>query len=111
MDREKFKEELAKDCLMNADLFNEVQQHLFEQGEEANIVIAIEELSELQKELTKISRSVSKDKFGLIEEMADVLIMLASLQLGYNIEDRVLAKAIYIKLKEYQRKRIHMKED
>ena len=57
-------------------------------GRDLQVVVAIEELSELQKELTKALRSgYSAD--GIAEEIADVKIMLEQLEIIFNAEDYV----------------------
>lgn len=55
-------------------------------GEIVQLVVAIEELSELQKELCKDLRGKGKRE-NIIEEIADVSIMLEQLYLIYNIEN------------------------
>lgn len=55
-------------------------------GETAQLVVAIEELSELQKELCKDLRGKRKRE-NIIEEIADVIIMLEQMYLIYNIEN------------------------
>lgn len=54
------------------------------------VIVAIEELSELQKELTKWLRSKGNTA-GLMEEMADVSIMLNQLELifGDPVEEEI----------------------
>lgn len=47
------------------------------------VIVAIEEMAELQKELTKWLRSKG-NAAGLLEEMADVSIMLNQLQLIFG---------------------------
>ncbi len=58
-------------------------------GEKNQIVVAIEELSELQKELTKEIRGKG-NKEHVAEEMADVSIMLSQLSMIYKNTDKVL---------------------
>lgn len=58
-------------------------------GESAQMIVAIEELSELQKELTKELRNKG-DKNHIAEEMADVSIMLSQLSMIFNNTDKVL---------------------
>ena len=53
------------------------------------MVIAIEECSELQKEITKIIRKKG-DLTNLAEEIADVEIMLEQLKLIFRIHDKVI---------------------
>lgn len=52
-------------------------------GEQMQVIVAIEELSELQKELTKFLRGQA-DERHINEEMADVEIMLEQLKLIFN---------------------------
>ena len=47
-------------------------------GNEAQMIVAIEELSELQKEITKKLRHKKGTVFGLVEEIADVEIMTSA---------------------------------
>ncbi len=70
-------------------------------GEQPQMLMVVEEMSELMKEILKnVSRK--KDNIAaIIEETADVEIMLEQLKENYNIEDRVAAyKADKIKLIE-----------
>lgn len=51
-------------------------------------IVAIEELSELQKEITKDLRGNANDEH-IAEEMADVEIMLEQLKIMYDNNDNV----------------------
>lgn len=64
-------------------------------------VVAIEELAELQKELTKALRSQG-DIDHTAEEIADVEIMLEQLKY-YNRESQLSQKVEYWKLKKIKR--------
>ena len=55
-------------------------------GIDSQIVIAIEEMSELTKEICKISRGQG-DIESLAEEIADVTIMMEQLRVIYDIND------------------------
>lgn len=57
-------------------------------GEENQIIVAIEELSELQKELTKYLRGRA-DLDHIAEEMADVRIMFTQLEFIFNNFEKV----------------------
>ena len=57
-------------------------------GEETQINVAIEELSELIKELCKHKRGCG-DKMHIAEEMADVKIILEELEIIFNNKNRV----------------------
>ncbi|MGN0444225.1 MAG: hypothetical protein ACI4F5_06395 [Acutalibacteraceae bacterium] len=58
-------------------------------GSTLQIVVAIEELSELQKSLTKHLRG-NTNKSNISEEIADVDIMLQQLKMIFEISDHVV---------------------
>ena len=57
-------------------------------GTDIQLIIAIEEMSELTKELTKIIRGYDRQN-NIIEEIADVKIMIEQLELIFNCHDEV----------------------
>lgn len=57
------------------------------------MVVAIEELSELQKELCKAIRG-QKVKENIIEELADVSIMLCQIMIYFEIEEADVIKVM-----------------
>ena len=57
-------------------------------GEQNQLIVAVEELSECQKEICKIIRG-GEDYRNLAEEVADATIMLEQIRLMYNINDCV----------------------
>ena len=57
-------------------------------GERAQLIVALEELSECQKEICKILRG-GEDFRHLAEEIADATIMLEQVRLMFNINDDV----------------------
>ena len=59
---------------------------LIEKYKDKQLIVAIEELSELQKELCKTLRG-NINKENIIEELADVLIMLDQVKIYFKIED------------------------
>lgn len=61
-----------------------------------NLIVVMEELSELQKEVAKYIRG-KRDRIGMIEEMADVLIAIMYLQDICGIETTELYKAMNVK--------------
>lgn len=67
-------------------------------GASNQMIVCIEELSELQKELTKTLRG-KINREHLIEEMADVEIMLEQLKIIFNINELELNEAKYNKIK------------
>lgn len=66
-------------------------------GRAMQTVVAIEEMSELQKELTKYIRGKG-NKEALTEEVADALIMITQIQLMYQICDEDVRKVMDFKL-------------
>lgn len=54
-------------------------------GKDIQTIVAIEEMAELQKELTKALRGRPNIE-NIIEEMADVYIMLVQIRLMYDID-------------------------
>ena len=68
---------------------SEIYQRLREQnGDNAQLVVAIEELSELTKEITKCLRNKGNIDH-LAEEVADVEIMVEQVKLIFNVQDKV----------------------
>lgn len=57
-------------------------------GERNQLIVAVEELSECQKEICKILRG-GEDYQHLAEEVADATIMLEQIRLMFNINDCV----------------------
>jgi hypothetical protein len=56
-------------------------------GKDMQLTVAIEELSELQKEICKHKRGVDNLP-AIIEEIADCYIMLEQLQIIFRIDDK-----------------------
>ena len=67
-------------------------------------LILLEELSELQKEVTKHLRGKG-DLRNIVSEMADVYICLSHLQTGMFISDREINEAIMNKVERYFERR------
>ncbi len=65
-------------------------------GREMQTIVAIEEMAELQKELTKALRG-AENTVAIVEEMADVYIMLEQLHLIYDIQWEAVAIALSAK--------------
>jgi len=62
------------------------------------LYVAIEELSELQKELCKVLRGKT-NMDNIIEELGDVMIMVETVKQYFNITDTSLQETINEKLK------------
>jgi len=72
-------------------------------GEKQQKIVAIEEMSELTKEISKDLRG-KPDIAHITEEMADVNIMLMQLQKMYNINLQTLFEAINNKLDRLEKR-------
>lgn len=70
-------------------------------GNDYQLNVAIEEMSELIKEICKNKRDFENDD-KILEEMADVYIMLYQLQIIFNIEDDNLNDMILRKVKRLE---------
>lgn len=75
-----------------------IRQVIDQNGHKMQSVIAIEEMAELQKELTKMIRNKG-DHEHLVEEVADVMICIRQIREMYNIKDEELQNMINCKLK------------
>lgn len=99
MDRDKFKEEMKKTnvpipdglrtSIMARHRSNVTQQEIY--------IVAMEELSELQKEISKTLRGIG-ERDGLLEEIADVIIVVDNIRHLQNIGDLELDRALTVKL-------------
>lgn len=67
-----------------------------------NLIIVMEELSELIKEVSKMLRK-NGDRFNLIEEMADVVIANRYLQSLFGISNLEISKAVNVKVDRLER--------
>jgi arginine/lysine/ornithine decarboxylase len=75
---------------------NEIIKEEWETHRIKTIIIAIEELSELQKELCKMLRGSANNK-NLVEELADVVIMLQAIQTIFKIHDLNVLEQVTLK--------------
>lgn len=69
--------------------------------EEKQLLIAMEELSELQKEISKYIRE-KNNKEELAEEIADVLIMIDQIKYITEVRDEAIEKYFNIKTKRIE---------
>lgn len=65
----------------------ELYKELLLLNSSAQMIVAIEELSELQKELTKALRN-KIDRVAILEEYVDVIIMLEQIKILYELNDK-----------------------
>ena len=70
---------------LNSEDYSLFSRAVHHWGKKIQAVVTIEELSELQKELTKWLRG-NDNRQNIIEEMVDVLIMIDQISLIFSIE-------------------------
>ena len=75
---------------------NVLSKTIVKNGIKLQSVIAMEECSELIKEISKFIRGKG-NKDNLVEEMADVLIVIDQLKLMYNISSAEIEEMKYFK--------------
>ena len=71
--------------MKSTDDMNVLTRAIETYGKDMQTIVAIEEMAELQKELTKALRGRPNIE-NIIEEMADVYIMLVQIRLMYDID-------------------------
>lgn len=106
METKEFKKKFEKETAEFDELeFKRIiRQGIKRNGETLTNVITMEELSELQKEVSKKTRYKSSDNYDLIQEMSDALICIGNLCQQYNINTDDLKKGINIKIKRINKK-------
>lgn len=66
-------------------------------GIDNQLMVAVEELAELQKEISKAYRGVCNEQ-NMIEEIADVLIMIDQIKDYYQLSDESIEAEKQVKL-------------
>lgn len=98
MNREEFRKKMATYTSMTDDMMSNIQALNLKNTKKSEIyIIAMEELSELQKEISKELRGQG-DRDGILEELADVLIVCGNVVNLQEITDNELRTATSIKL-------------
>jgi len=87
---------------MNMNMNIVIRGMIDKYGHKNQTIVAIEELAELQKELTKYLRGEGNHDH-LVEEFADVNIMLIQISEMYNLTDREVWEAIDFKIDRMQK--------
>lgn len=71
-------------------------------------VVAMEEMAELQKELSKAIRGMyttgNYDTKGMLEEIADVTLMLKQIMVMYNIDEDAVRSVMHTKAMRLERR-------
>ena len=106
METKEFKKKFEKETAEFDELeFKRIiRQGIKRNGETLTNVITMEELSELQKEVSKKTRYKPSDNYDLIQEMSDALICIGNLCQQYNINADDLKKGINVKIKRINKK-------
>lgn len=107
-----------EDCFESAHSPDEViKQMIAKFGEDSQIDVAIEEMSELIKELIKYKRSKihSREKQAasrehVVEEIGDVMFMMEYLKRIFNISGEEIQKIVEEKAKRTKRRYIDVEE-
>lgn len=98
MDREEFKKKMENYTVMTDDMMSNIQAlHLKSTKKSEIYIVAMEELSELQKEISKELRGQG-DRDGILEELADVMIVCGNIMNLQNITDAEIRAATAVKL-------------
>lgn len=82
---------------MNKDIQNFVDIVISKYGTEHQVTVAIEELSELQKELCKFIRK-SGNLSNIAEEIADVQLMLWQMQTVFDVRQEEVERRVKYKI-------------
>ena len=72
-------------------------------GKQAQLDVAIEEMAELTKEIIKSKRGAS-NYHQIVEELADVYIMMTQIRLIYGIYDEELINAMDLKIARLEKR-------
>lgn len=83
--------------LTNKDVQNFIDIVITKYGIDHQVTVAIEELSELQKELCKYIRR-SGNLFNIAEEIADVQLMLWQMQTVFDVRQEEVDRRIKYKI-------------
>ena len=105
MDREEFKKKMRSNdtAASKLEVKNAIGDILKSETPITNCVICMEELAELQQEISKQLRNKG-DSYGLLEELADVYICLEMLKKMFSYTDNEIARAVKIKLDRFERR-------
>lgn len=106
MDTNEFMKRMANQPIISVDKRKEIiESSIKNDSPTTKCVIVMEELAELQQEVSKQLRDCGND-FHLIEEMADVYICLEYLTRIFAFTDNAVQTAINVKLqREWERLR------
>jgi len=95
---------LPKDTTDNNDFEIVLKDAIDTFGEDLQMMVAIEEMAELTKVLSKVARYGMQDRLRekAVEEIADVTIMMLQLMMIFDIPDDILCKEMSRKVKRLE---------
>ena len=97
MNREEFKEKMQIPPRMDKDTIENIQRLYVACTDESEIyIVAMEEMAELQKEISKELRGQG-ERNGILEELADVMIVCGNIGRLQGFTENELARAVEIK--------------
>ena len=100
MDIQEFKKKLQEKNVEIKDK-ETIDEKSLEKLKNTNSFIFIEELAELIQAISKKERKIEDADYMLIEEIADVEIILELLKKRWNIKEEMIEKAKEIKLERF----------
>ena len=105
MDRKEFKKRMRSNgtTASKLEIKKVIGDILKSETQSINCVICMEELAELQQEISKQLRNKG-DTYGLLEELADVYICLEMLKKMFNYSSYEITRAVEIKLDRFERR-------
>jgi len=88
----------------NNDFENVLKDAIDTFGEDLQMMVAIEEMAELTKVLSKVARYGMQERLRdkAVEEIADVTIMMIQLMMIFDIPDDILCKEMSRKVKRLE---------
>lgn len=99
---EELETELAETNRRNKYFDTVIDKAIVKNGTVIQSIVAMEELSELQKELSKALRGIfvtgDFDTAGILEETADVRIMLLQIMKMYNLTEEAIQAVMHTKI-------------
>lgn len=113
MDRKDFVKqlEIAQSYVLSDEIFNLIKKEIEVYGRLKESTVVLEELAELQQEVTKIMREENwgesfddHDHYSLLEEMADVQLAIYILMGLYDVTSKDLSKAVNVKFERAKRR-------
>ena len=111
MNRKEFKEKMKSHIVMTDDMMSNIQAlHLQNTKKSEIYIVAMEKLSELQKEISKELRGQG-DRDGILEELADVMIVCGNIMNLQKITDAELRAATAVKLDRILSKLVKKEND